>query len=90
MGEAIAINSWQSVENLILRPPRSDTYGREDLLGSHDGEFTVTGVDRSPVRCFRMDIEVRAGQGGRRRTVCGPCPLVPTSASVHPTHQPPP
>lgn len=84
MGEAIAINSWQSVENLILRPPRSDTYGRDDLLGSHDGEFTVTGVDRSPVRCFRMDIEVRCraahpGEGPRTWRARGPGALVPTA-----------
>lgn len=59
MADVVTINSWQSVENLILRPPRSDSYTREDLLGSHDGEFTVTGVDGSPLRCFRMDIEVR-------------------------------
>ncbi len=69
MADVVSINSWQSVENLILRPPRSDAYTREDLLGSHDGEFTVTGVDGGPVRCFRMDVEARA-----RRLTCWSLP----------------
>jgi len=61
MGDgAIQLNSWQSVENLILRPPRSDMYTRDDLLGGPDGEFAVVGVDGASIACFRMDVEARS------------------------------
>ncbi len=66
MGESIQINSWQSVENLILRPPRSSTYTRDDLLGGPDGEFAVVGVDGASLACFRMDVDVRASRASRR------------------------
>jgi hypothetical protein len=56
---AVHINSWQSVENLILRPPRSDQYTQDDLLGGGSGEFAVVGVDGASLPCFRMDVEVR-------------------------------
>ncbi len=70
MGDGgISINSWQSVENLILRPPRSDTYTRDDLLGGPDGEFAVVGVDGASLPCFRMDVEARAAGGRAARSV---------------------
>jgi hypothetical protein len=70
MGDGgISINSWQSVENLILRPPRSDSYTRDDLLGGPDGEFAVVGVDGASLPCFRMDVEARAAGGRAARSV---------------------
>jgi len=58
MGEPLVINSWRSVEDLVLRPPRA-AYTREELLGGADGEFDVPGgPDGAPVRCFRMDVEL--------------------------------
>ena len=57
---SIQLNSWQSVENLILRPPRSDSSTRDDWLGGPDGEFAVVGVDGASIACFRMDVEARA------------------------------
>ena len=72
MGDgAIQLNSWQSVENLILRPPRSDMYTRDDLLGGPDGEFAVVGVDGASIACFRMDVEARA-HSKRRLTLNRP------------------
>jgi len=58
MGEPLVINSWASVENLILRPPRAQ-YRAAELLGGVDGEFDVQGLDGAPLRCFRMDVEAR-------------------------------
>jgi hypothetical protein len=54
----LVLNSWRSVEDLILRPPRAQ-YTRDELLGGTDGEFEVQGLDGVPVQCFRMDVEVR-------------------------------
>ena len=70
MGDgAVQLNSWQSVENLILRPPRSDMYTRDDLLGGPDGEFAVVGVDGASIACFRMDVEARAATQRREARV---------------------